>query len=187
LDKQNLIRIRGLDANTLSRREIIGETLLGLGSVWAIMGLGTHFIKIPSTIISVMMSVGVCAVVVILHELAHGVMFRIYTGKVKFGCKWKTKMGFVAYATSPGSILDKRKMVAVSLAPQVMSIAILATLPFIYNSNAWLSYCLLIFVAMNFGGGCADLHGVWLVMREKGKIFVEDTGTGMIIYRRNEV
>jgi len=168
----------------MSRRETIGIALLGIGLMLILFAGFSSFIKPPSGMWYGLVAMGFALLAIIFHELAHGLAFYLYTGKVKFGIRWRTKLGVVAYTLSPSSILPKSKMIVAALAPQVLTIVILATLLLFESMSGWLSYSLLMFALMNFGGGCGDLHGVWLLLHQKGEIYVEDTGTSTIIYRR---
>ena len=184
---QNLMEIRRLDINTLSRREKYSIYGLALIIILAMLGFGRMIVLETSGLAYVFIALGFALLAVIFHELAHGLAYYLYTGKVKFGVRWKTKLGLVAYAVSLGSILPKSKIMIVALAPQVMTVVILAMLPFLIQVNSWLPYPLLMFAIMNCAGGCADFYLVWLLLRQKGEIYIEDMGTSQIIYRRGAV
>ncbi len=186
MDKQGLIEISSPDTNKMSRRKAIGIMMIGLGLMLMVYGLASPLkLNIPNGMPYNMMPIIFATIAIVLHELAHGIGFYLYTGKVEFGVKWRTKFGVVAYATSPKSILPRHKMMVIALAPQVMTVAILGILPML-SYTSWLAYSLLMFVGMNLGGGCGDLYCVWQMIRQKGQIFVEDTETGIAIYRRGE-
>lgn len=184
---QNLTEIRRLDAKTMSWRENCIILVLGLIILLAMFWLGRMIILKPTGLPHMFIALGFALLAIIFHELAHGLAYYLYTGKVKFGIKWRTKLGVVAYAFSPSSILPKSKMIVVALAPQVMTVVILAILLLFGQVNDWLPYPLLMFAIMNCAGGCGDMYGVWLLLRQKGEIYIEDMGTSQIIYRRGEV
>ena len=126
-----------------------------------------------------LMAVVICT---ILHEALHGIFFKIYTGRVKFGVAFHKIMLVAPYATSLGSIIRRDKMIMIALAPQILTILIM--LAFIYDGYSPMIKMGLVWLgAFNLGGGCMDIYTVTQVMKEKGDIYTEDTKTGMKIYR----
>lgn len=184
---EGLIEIKNININTMPRKTSWGIIMFGLCLMFLMFSFGSRLIEMPTSNIVGVISMGFALLCIPLHELAHGIAFKIYTGKVKFGIKWRTKMGVCAYATSPNSVLTKKQMIITGLAPQIMTVIIMAILYFVNGVNSWLPYSLLVFATMNFGGGSADMYCAWLLLREKGQIFVKDTVTGMQIYRRGEL
>ena len=138
--------------------------------------------KIAGDLLRIGMILVAAAVATILHEGLHGLFFWRYTGKVKFGYRLWSKVGTVFYATSPNSILPKNRMMVVGIAPQFLTVLLLTLSGLVLLPNL-ARYVFQYMAAFNLGGGCFDLYFFFLLMAEKGKIFVEDIMTGMILYK----
>ncbi|HFI0273459.1 TPA: DUF3267 domain-containing protein [Streptococcus suis] len=118
---------------------------------------------------------------IIIHELIHGIFFKVFCPEnpVKYGIKWKSGM---AYATSPGSLYNRMQMLVISLAPFVMislGLTVVAGL-------GWMSMSLYLMLATLHAASCSgDFYYTYLLLIRfaKGNIAVEDTETGLIIYQ----
>jgi len=117
--------------------------------------------------------------VFVLHELAHGILFKIWTGKVEFGAGM-TKFGPVFYAASPGCRLPRNRIIVVALAPQILSLLffVLAYLPFIDEIHNML----IVAGVMNLSGGVGDFYSILQMLRYSKELQVEDSPTGMKFY-----
>ncbi|MDW8742596.1 metalloprotease family protein [Streptococcus suis] len=118
---------------------------------------------------------------IIIHELIHGIFFKVFCPEnpVKYGLKWKSGM---AYATSPGSLYNRMQMLVISLAPFVV-ISLALTMLFALGLLSPIFYFLL---ATMHGASCAgDFYYAWLLLVKfrKEDICVEDTETGLLIYQ----
>ena len=58
--------------------------------------------------------IGGLVLTLVLHELAHGLVMRIFGARPQYGVLWKS---LVAYATAPGHAFTRGQYLAVSLAP----------------------------------------------------------------------
>ena len=124
-----------------------------------------------------------CGVILmaVLHEGLHGIVFWLYTKRVKFGVKFDKVFWVVPYATSPGYKLRRGQLVCVALAPQIATIImIVASLSL---NPSWALPRLLFWMAMfNFAGGALDIYmSIWL-FKFKQKILIEDIIDGAVIY-----
>lgn len=120
-------------------------------------------------------------ILLVIHELIHGLFFKAYKpeNKVKFGIKWKQGM---AYATSPGSQYNRGQMLVISLAPFVLLSLALTILLALGGINVGM-YILL---ASAHAAGCiGDFYYTYLltIKHRKENILVEDTETGLLIYQ----
>lgn len=116
-----------------------------------------------------------------IHELIHGLFFKVFMpqNKVKFGFKWKSGM---AYATSPGSLYSRGKMLIIGLAPFVF-ISLGLTVALVMG---WISPIVYTIIASLHAAGCiGDFYYTYLLLIKfgKGNILVEDTETGLLIYQ----
>lgn len=118
-----------------------------------------------------------------LHELAHGLLFKVWTGKVKFGAGM-TKIGPAFYATSPRARLSRNRTLAITLAPQVLTALylFLSCLPFIEAVHIVAVLCLV----FNFAGGLGDFYVILQILRYPKELQVEDTAMGASFYMPTE-
>lgn len=122
----------------------------------------------------------VAAVIVFpLHELAHGLLFKIWTGKVKFGAGL-AKFGPFLYASSPGALLLRNRMLLIALVPQVLTVVYLGLsyLPLVEPVRIVLT----IAGVLNFGGGVGDFYCIVQMLRYSKELRVEDSPMGLRFY-----
>ena len=117
-------------------------------------------------------------IVLILHELVHGLFFWLFTSEMPvFG------MGpGYAYAAAPDWYFPKGRYLVVGLSPlvllSVVGLAIIPTIPV-----AWL-WVVLLAIIFNAGGAVGDLYICLRIMGEADDIWVRDNGDGFEIYRQ---
>lgn len=117
-------------------------------------------------------------VLIIFHELIHGLFFKLFhpQGKVKYGFKHG-----LAYATSPHSFYSRTKFSWILLAPFIL---ITLSLCFLYYINT-LAAATFIVTASLHGASCiGDFYFVYLVLRSPSGSLVEDTEKGINFYRK---
>lgn len=119
------------------------------------------------------------ALAYLLHELVHGTFFKLWAGKVEFGAGI-TRFGPVFYATSPGALLSRNRVLIVALAPQILTILFLSLryLPLIEPVQV----VLVLAGAVNLAGGASDFYCVTQVARYPRRLRVEDQPMGMKFY-----
>lgn len=135
------------------------------------LGLGWQLLAITAMVI----------VLIPLHESLHGAFLYAWSKKVKFGFKWAMNLGGpVFYATSPGSLFSRNKILWISLAPQIVTVLVI---PFVYLLHErWAIYCCATFAWMNLVVGAGDYTLVAYLLKFSRKTKVEDTMTGMVVY-----
>jgi len=112
-----------------------------------------------------------------LHELTHGaVMFALSGMPPKYGLK-------LPYAYAGSTVwFDRRSHVLTALAPVVLwGIALevaIARLPSPWFWPLW------IVQISNLSGSAGDIYCVWVLMRMKGDVLIQDTGVRMRIVKR---
>lgn len=128
--------------------------------------------------------IGAMLLILVIHELIHGLFFKWFKpeNKIKFGIKWKSGM---AYAISPGSLYSRRQMLVIGLAPFVFWTLVLSLL-FAAHFISHPTYIGL--VSLHAAGCTGDFYYVWLLLVKHGRgdILAEDTATGLLIYRPSE-
>ena len=139
---------------------IYGDFIVGFGTVnWVFLFLGCVVATIP------------------LHEGMHGLFFRLYGGKVKFGAKLRTPFGPVFWATSE-KMFPRRQFQMISLAPQLLTVALssfiaLGGLPPIVQMG------LIIVAVGNLVGGAFDIYLAVLLRRYPSSVMVRDIQDGL--------
>jgi hypothetical protein len=118
------------------------------------------------------------AVMVLIHELVHGLFFWAYTlARPVIGLKL-----FYAYAAAPGWYLPRGRYLIVALAPLVLLtgfgyaallvITPIAALPLLFG------------ITMNAAGSVGDIAVVIWLLRHPGPALVEDVGDAVHLYQR---
>ncbi|MGX7029955.1 DUF3267 domain-containing protein [Vagococcus zengguangii] len=115
-------------------------------------------------------------VLIIIHELIHGIFFKLFNkeGKVKFGVK-----NGLAYATSPGFFYSKTQFIVVLLAPFTL---ISIGLYIFYLISIVSSFVFVTLASLHAASCIGDFYFTWLVARAPESIVVEDTEQGMSFY-----
>jgi len=119
----------------------------------------------------------VTGITIILHELAHGVLFWFSTReRPKFGCSL-----LYAYAAAPGWYLKTNIYWLIGLGPLIfLSLLGILLLPFVPLS--WLGY-LLFAIFLNATGAVGDLYIVFRLAFEPIGTLAQDEGTGFRVFR----
>lgn len=113
----------------------------------------------------------------ILHELVHGLFFKIFNikNKVKFGY---TKG--MLYAMSPGTIYSSWKFFLISIAPFIVVTSILYII-----SKYSLPVATVIFI-IHTPGCVGDFYYCYLIIKYPKNWLIEDTDTGIRFYEKIE-
>jgi hypothetical protein len=181
MERENLVVSKELVFKKLPKATRMFIIISGIASMFAISLIWQKMFEIPM-LITEYIGIPILLVVVILHETMHGIGFLAQGYKTRFGCAVDTGIGLACYTTSPGSIVPRARMILILLAPQLLTALALL---FSFHTTGMLPQILVAFASYNFGGACADLYSLTIVLIEEGEIYIEDTGTGAIIYRRD--
>jgi hypothetical protein len=139
-------------------------------------GKPAEIISIDSTRTTILLA-GILLVVV-LHELAHGVAMRFFGAHPKYGVIWK---GLMFYATAPGYAFPRNQYIVVSLAPLV-SLSILACIGILIQagtSNVWL------WAVWGTINGSATIGDLWIsaiALRYPAYAFIVDEKDGIRVF-----
>lgn len=122
-------------------------------------------------------------VILVIHELIHGLFFKLYKpeNKLKFGVLPKSMM---AYCSSPGSIYKRYQMIIIAIAPFIL-ISLFLTI--LYSLNIITSLVYIGLASMHASGCVGDFYYLYLLFVKylKKDILVEDTLSGLIIYEED--
>ncbi len=113
--------------------------------------------------------------VLVLHELTHGLAMQRYGAKPQYGILWT---GLMFYATSPGYAFRRNNYLVIALAPLVaISILslILLTLPLGGGAIAAIAFC----AAINAAGAVGDMWITGIVLRYPPHAYIVDEKDGM--------
>lgn len=118
------------------------------------------------------------AVMIVLHELVHGITMRCFGAKPQYGVIWR---GLMFYATAAGFAFRRNDYIKVALAPLVvLSLLVLGilTTPVL----PYLVTLLIICGAFNAAGAVGDLWIVHIVLRYPDHAYVIDERDGVRIF-----
>lgn len=142
---------------------IYGDYIVGFGAInWLLLFMGCVVATIP------------------LHEGMHGLFFRLYGGKVKFGAKLKTPFGPVFWATSD-KMFPRRQFQTIGLAPQILT-AVLGLLIILGDFSPMVQMGLIIVAVGNLLGGAFDIYLAVLLRRYPSSVMVRDIQDGLVIW-----
>lgn len=118
-------------------------------------------------------------IMIVIHELIHGLFFKVFNpkGKVKFGFKQG-----MAYATSPNSFYSKGEFSVIALAPFVI---INTTLLVLYFLGMVPVFAFVMLSAIHAGSCVGDFYYILLIIQTPPKAFVEDVEQGINFYIQN--
>ena len=119
--------------------------------------------------------------VVIFHELVHGLVMQVFGARPTYGVLWKQML---FYATSPGYAFRRNDYVIIALAPFVF-ISILAVLGmWLFQGTVWMVLfwtCGII----NASGAAGDLWITIMVLRYPAAAYVMDERDGIRVFLPN--
>lgn len=129
------------------------------------------------------MIIGIVSLVgiIILHELIHGIFFKLFNtkGKVKFGFK-----NGLAYATSPNSFYSKGKFQIILLEPFVLNTLFLYVL---YHLRLLNPYPFVLLASIHASACVGDFYFSYLIVKAPKNSLVEDTEQGISFYKTTGV
>ena len=131
---------------------------------------------------SVFITLGSLIVTIVLHEMLHGVFFKVFTGSASYGFKPITQMGPVFWATSD-KFLTRDQLRMVSLAPQLLTVVALTCFAFLTKYPA-IGLALVIMAAGNLSGGCMDIWTVIYLQRYSEDKFFKDEKVNVSVWEK---
>jgi hypothetical protein len=118
----------------------------------------------------------VFVVMIVVHELIHGLFFWVFTRqRPKFGLR-----GWYAFASAPGWYFPRRQYLVIGLAPVVCLSLLGMTLLVVLPAGALV--LVLFAVIFNSASSIGDLWICIRLMFERRPVVVEDVGDGMSFY-----
>lgn len=174
--------------NLMDNKKLI--VMMNIASVPLMIFFFFLFMKIPTSresnislefsIIPIIAYLIIVFSIFVIHELIHGIFFKLFNpaGKVKFGFK-----NGMAYATSPHSMYSKIKFSIIILAPFVfISLGLIA----IYYAGFIAAIPFAIIAAIHGAGCVGDFYFMYLILRSPKEAFIEDTKQGINFYLKSD-
>jgi hypothetical protein len=124
----------------------------------------------------------IIAVLVILHEGVHGLVFLVFGGRPRFGTKLIGGFFPVVYASAAGPLLSRNRYLLVGLAPFLV-LTLLLLLTGILVRDGGIALIVLTAMAMNIAGSTGDLIVARKIRQLGGGTLFEDTSDGFNWYR----
>jgi hypothetical protein len=148
---------------------VIGLQLLSIPlfvvSSLIFLGLAISVRKLPEKINFGLPEIGavIAAILLtlILHELTHGFMMKMFGAAPQYGVLWKQLM---FYATSPGFVYRRNAFIAIALAPLILLSTLVVAGMWLLSGTLWvllLGMC----AAINASGAIGDLWMTVIVLR----------------------
>lgn len=122
--------------------------------------------------------IGVFFLIIVIHELIHGLFMKLFNkkGKVIFGFK-----NGMAYAASPGSLYSRGQFFWISLSP----FTLITTALFLLYYFGGISHSLFISLAAIHASSCiGDFYWGLLIIKATKFSLIEDTDVGIKIYQK---
>ena len=136
--------------------------------------------QLPNNWITPVLYIVVYLATIIVHELIHGLGFRLFGGRPRYGAGIKYFLPYL-YATAPDHAFPLRQMIIIALAPLLVlsSLALVVAL----LAPAWVGYLAVVFIG-NTVGAIGDIWMTSYLIRFRGlqAVTVVDLADGMAIY-----
>lgn len=172
------------DINLLKNRKlIIWLNLASLLLFFVLLILGVLYaekLTYSFDLVAMLFFLLVLFLILISHELLHGLFFKLFKSDAKVTFGFKNGM---AYAASPGSIYKRSHFLIICIAPFItITFGIfIASLFDVING----SFLYVLFM-MHTAGCIGDFYFCYLLLTTDKDIYVEDTATGIKLYRNKE-
>jgi len=118
------------------------------------------------------------ALIIVLHELTHGVTAQFYGARPQYGFLWK---GLMFYATTPGYAFTRNQYLVVLLMP-LIGLSLLAMLGIIGLAGSPLAVLLTLCAIFNATGAIGDLWSLLIVARYSAQAYIVDERDGLRVF-----
>jgi hypothetical protein len=151
----------------------------GILFFWLAVRLGKMSFNIHITSFSsILVALVAVLLTMVLHELAHGVVMRLFGAHPIYGILWSAG---AFYATSPGYAFTRRQYLIVATAPLIL-LSLLAVLLMIFTAGSPLVWVWMVCAIYNAAGAAGDLWIVTVVLRYPAEAMVMDEKDGVRIF-----
>jgi hypothetical protein len=115
---------------------------------------------------------------IVLHELVHGLAMRLYGARPRYGFLWKA---LAFYATAPGYTFPRRQYLTIALAPLVVLSLLAILLMFLLAGTPWVFFIAL-FATINAASAIGDVWITGIVLHYPPAAYIGDERDGMRIF-----
>ncbi len=174
-------RITDNQARTLLMQVVAFLLLIPWGIVffWLAIQLGKMSFNINITsVIPILLLLAAVLLMMVLHELAHGLMMRLFGAHPIYGILWSAG---AFYATSPGYPYTRQQYLIVATTPLIL-LSVLAVLLMAFTAGSSLVWIWTICAIYNAAGSAGDLWIVAVVLRYPPETLVIDEKDGVKIF-----
>lgn len=176
--------VYGIDATNKKVVIIMNVTALLIAAAVMVLqlvliGFGTLFKRSRFTVRQLLLFVGVSLVYVVLHELTHGAVYRLFTGrKLKFGFT-----GTVAYCGVPDIYVYRTASMLAVIAPFAVYLVVFALGTILFKDPSMKILAALL-QAIHVSGCVGDLYnfGLYLFRFRDPRTLMRDTGPAQTFY-----
>jgi len=120
--------------------------------------------------------------VIVLHELVHGLALKAYGAHPKYGVIWRQMM---FYATAPNYAFRRNAYLVIALAPLV-GISVLSLLLLTLPLPGWLLWLIGLCAAVNIGGAAGDMWLARVALGYPARAYIVDEQDGMRVFMPGE-
>jgi hypothetical protein len=170
---KKLIRVIGL--------QLLSIPLFVISSV-VFWGLAINLGKLPEIIKFGLPEIGVFVAAIlmtlILHELTHGLVMKMFGAAPQYGVLWKQLM---FYATSPGFVYRRNAYIAIALAPLTLLSFLVVVGMWLLSGTLWVPL-LGVCAVINASGAIGDLWMTILVLRYAPTAYIMDERDGIRVF-----
>jgi hypothetical protein len=118
------------------------------------------------------------AILIVLHELTHGITAQFYGAHPQYGFLWK---GLMFYATMPGYAFTRNQYLVVILMPLV-GLSLVAMIGIIGLAGSSLAVLLTLCAIFNATGAIGDLWILLIVVRYPPQAYIVDERDGLRVF-----
>jgi len=120
--------------------------------------------------------------VMVLHELVHGIALKAYGARPKYGVLWQQMM---FYATAPNHAFRRNAYLVIALAP-LGGISVLGGVLLTLPLPGWLLWMIALCAAVNVGGAVGDMWLVRVALGYPSRAYIVDEQDGLRVFMPGE-
>lgn len=140
------------------------------------LGLGIEGVRWQSLAFELVVFIAVIALVIVSHELCHGIAIKAFGGQPRYGMGVSYLVFPYAYATTE-TRFSRNQFLVIALAPLVVLTLVGVPIMILFEMP-WLAFPL----ALNAGGAVGDIWMVLILLSYPPKVTVLDSTTGLEVY-----
>lgn len=126
-------------------------------------------------LIGIVVAVVLTLVLMVLHELVHGLVIRMFGGQPAYGVTMMSRVTPAFYCTAPGARFTRWQFIGIAAAPFLVLGAATALVVAFVPMGGWL----VLPAAVHAAGCIGDLVMIVIVLRQPAGTLVEDMKSGM--------